>query len=168
MEEVLVSPEVAKLAKEKGFNEQTPFFYTEESTICCFHSCELFYGVVSKEEDKQNYLCNSADISVWDSANKIRLKNKVQYDAKTFFTFKCTAPTQSLLQKWLFEQHNIWVNVQPDYGNTWWYTLDKFESTENKRIYGGRNVGTNKWPCGEYLSPYIALEEGLKHALNLI
>lgn len=161
MEEVLVSPEVAKLAKEKGFNEQTPFFYTEESTICCFHSCELFYGVVSKEEDKQNYLCNSADISVYDSANKIRLKNKVQYDAKTFFTFKCTAPTQSLLQKWLREKHNIHIVC-------WWYDKeDKFYTELGRKTKEKIFV-----QCGNttllFNTYEEALEEGLKHALTLI
>ena len=74
MKEQLVTFEVAKLAKEKGFNELSD-------------SCYNIIGVIS---------------------NNINNKNQDWTDNEVY-----TAPTQSLLQKWLRDVHKIDVNVIP-------------------------------------------------------
>ena len=80
MKEQLISFELAKLAKQKGFNEPTVFHYTESINPL------LEVGIAFLKED--TYLPNVKNS--WD------------------------APTQSLLQKWLREKHNIFVGVDFD------------------------------------------------------
>ena len=83
MKEQLVTFEVAKLAKEKGFNELSD-------------SCYNIIGVIS---------------------NNINNKNQDWTDNKVY-----TAPTQSLLQKWLREIHKINVYCIPsDFEEGTWY-----------------------------------------------
>ena len=75
MQEQQISFETAKLAKEKGFNEE----------------CYLTYGKIFKE-----YCIFKSEYSETNSE-----VNKYTY----------SAPTQSLLQKWLREIHNIYINI---------------------------------------------------------
>jgi len=70
MKEQLISFETAKLAKEKGFNEECRYYYTE----------------MQMKKDSASTNLN------WYSDDGY-----------------CYAPTQSLLQKWLREEHNIKV-----------------------------------------------------------
>ena len=79
MEEQLVNFETAKLAKEKGFNIKTYKGYLSETIV------EYFDTYPSDSIRLSEKYSNSA------------LKND----------WLCTAPTQSLLQKWLREKHNI-------------------------------------------------------------
>ena len=69
-----------------------------------------------------------------------------------------SAPTQSLLQRWLREEHNIHIVIRRGWGKPIWYdyvietTTDAFLTFENQ-----------SWSTYEE-----ALEEGLKQALELI
>ena len=78
-----------------------------------------------------------------------------------------SAPTQALLQKWLYSKYNMWIRVEHDCGNTWFYVIQscKYDSTG---FMFPVTIGTNPLPCGQYLDPYIALEAALSHALTLI
>ena len=80
MEEKLVSYNVAKLAKEVGFNVVTEyrFFYNSELTT----------------------------------------KTPSQSSKPTIY-----APTQSLLQKWIREVHNIDISVSPSLVKWYYYTI---------------------------------------------
>lgn len=89
MEETIVNFKVAKLAKEKGFD------------LDCFYA----YA-----KDKELKLCTSSKVTnrpVKYTANLIRVLNN------TDCPNSCLAPTQSLLQKWLREVHNIIVTSKP-------------------------------------------------------
>lgn len=69
------------------------------------------------------------------------------------------APTQSLLQKWLRENHNIHIDISMQY-NVWFYSVNKipFNHFKDNDIVGGT-----------YFSSYEkALEKGLYEALKLI
>ena len=77
MEDTLVGPEVAKLAKEKGFNAICRHAYKDNNNI------------------------------------PINFDNGCCYDILSEHYTIC--PTQSLLQKWLREKHNI--IVIPNYGD---------------------------------------------------
>ena len=127
MEEVLVSLETAKLAKEKGFNQ----FY-----------CNTHY--------------NKIDKLIVDTEGYPNGDRWVEY-----MKYCISAPTQSLLQKWLREKHNIYIVC-------WWYDKeDKFYTELGRKTKEKIFV-----QCGNttllFNTYEEALEEGLKHALNLI
>jgi len=124
MEETLVSFKVAKLAKEKGFDEK-----------------------VYREYDKSGYLrCTSKSADVVLGPYDELLKS-TEYPA----------PTQSLLQRWLREVHNIFVFISP--------------LIPNCREFGV-TIYSNKYTCEKDLGFYNqyekALEVGLFEALKLI
>ena len=177
MEEQLVSFETAILAKEKGFDERVPFFYTEESGLYRFSECEMFYGLLSKEDDADHYIQNSSKFSVWDKQNKVDIPNKVEYNSKTMVTVKCTAPTQSLLQKWLRETYNIKVFVIPNFESV------NIMKDSNKIVTGYYDIykilpyffeaiifvkDKNRFYSTSHDTYEKALETGLIEALNLI
>lgn len=119
MEEQLISFETAKLAKEKGFNEE----------------CYLTYGKILKE-----YCIFKSDYSETNSE-----VNKYTY----------SAPTQSLLQKWLREKHKIHIELQCDSNYYKYFIL----------IYYKTNCVFN---LDDSLIYEEALEIGLQEALKLI
>ena len=88
MKEQLISLETAKLAKEKGFNIEVKTYFD----IKKFGDkpCE-FYGRL-----------NANDYNSWD--DKLKKNINAGY---------ISAPTQSLLQKWLREVYNIHIAVLP-------------------------------------------------------
>jgi hypothetical protein len=79
------------------------------------------------------------------------------------------APTQSLLQKWLREEHNCYIEITYDFYTTgvnfnyqvWFYSPIDIECVSDKStgMYGDN---------AEYQTYEQALEYGLKHALKLI
>jgi len=85
MEDQLISFKVAKLAKEKGFDEL----------------CRTFYGYDSTEEEYNLIGLNSPSfINSRESLNKFN---------------DIAAPTQSLLQRWFREVHNIHISINKVY-----------------------------------------------------
>lgn len=135
MKEELISFETARLAKKKGFNELCRNVYLEDKTI---HE----YAYYESSTDGQ-YDCNK-DIDQYDnSVNKLKVL--------------CSAPTQSLLQKWLREKHNIPVLVyQADPSRkTHGCSIKWFDKVYKEQICSGRSYEE-------------ALEKGLQEALNLI
>ena len=123
MEEQLISFETAKLAKEKGFY------------IDCEHGFRI-----NEDGDVEFYECWHLHLS--DHYEK--------HIKETDFLYGC--PTQSLLQKWLREVHNIHVVIvgSPLYSPC---------------VMLG---GTNYWRQDDELSYEEALEKGLQEALKLI
>jgi len=83
MSDRIINLETAKLAKENGFNEYTKNIFL--SNGLCVHTCHL-----DKNSDHQNEYCN---------------------DGFHVYTFLYSAPTQTVLQKWLRENHNIEIGV---------------------------------------------------------
>jgi hypothetical protein len=86
MEEQKVNFQVAKLAKEKGFNIPTISYYTPEGY------CTESAGYQTERLEESNW--NNGQGSYPTSSEEV----------------DCSAPTQALLQKWLREVHNIYVN----------------------------------------------------------
>lgn len=72
-------------------------------------------------------------------------------------SYKCSKPTQSLLQKWLREIFKYHVQIIRDYDG-WSYQIWEFNHG-NKMVKGGS--------C-EMPDYYIELEKGLQEALKLI
>ena len=126
MEEQLVSFETAKLAKEKGFNEQCLECYTDKETVY--------------QNNNENILFTNTQL----------------------LTNFYSAPTQSLLQKWLREVHMIRV-----------YPTHSTSGSFNFEIYiWDKPNNTGKWSrIGNISSSKTyeeALEKGLFQALKLI
>lgn len=113
--EELISYETAKLAKEKGFTENT---------------CDYF----SKEVENNRTFSDAYNLPNYHNS----------YDDRF------SAPTQSLLQKWLREVHNIDVRVANKYR---YYHLVKDQQYFDRTTYDTYEQ---------------ALEAGLLEALKLI
>jgi hypothetical protein len=97
MKEEIVSFQVAKLAKEKGFDMECPKYWSNTG-----HAPEVI-------ENKYN-----SDLSIHEFQ----------------------APTQSLLQKWLMEEHQIYAYRDwHDYSYVLWD-----EKTDNVNTYTDENI----------------------------
>ena len=87
MEDDIVSFETAMLLKEKGFNELCSYYYEDDELYKLYH----YQG------DGTGFSRNSSPIN----------------DRLSCEEMQCTAPTQSLAQKWLRETRNITFNANP-------------------------------------------------------
>ena len=132
MEDTRVTFETAKLAKEKGFFQET-------------NRLEIPYYNYKGEF--------KGDVSDWRARKYIRGEDTSDIEF-------VSAPTQSLLAKWLREEHNIHVTSQIgnlDFINTYHYEI--------------RYIDKNKFMCkvnGNFKTYEEALEIGLQKALKLI
>jgi len=147
MSETLVSFKTAKLAKEKGFDWECSHYFSEGE-------------VISNHDSKPlgNYI---------DYDNLLVNRNKYTDDVYS-------APTQSLLQKWLREECAIIVTSIPNFFNKnelmgYIYTLDKFING----FHDGKDYDSDQFAIlGDKVSEFNtyeeALEAGLFEALKLI
>ena len=87
MEDEIVSFETAMLLKEKGFNEYCSYYYEDDE----------LYKLCHYQGDGTGFARNSSHIN----------------DRLSCEEMQCTAPTQSLAQKWLRETHHITFNANP-------------------------------------------------------
>lgn len=136
MKEQLVNFEIAKLAKEKGFDEETYAFYNSANDL-----------INPLQSHKGNEHVNHIILSKYNSSKAY--DSLTRKDATIY-----AAPTQSLLQKWLRDVHNIIVFINP-YPTTYACVVEY-----NKR---GAKYGTDLYDTYEE-----ALEKGLIFALKII
>ena len=140
MEEQLISFDTAKLAKEKGFNIPTISYYNPKG----------------RSEESEGYMTERLESSNWNNG-----QGSYPTHAKDI---ECSAPTQSLLQKWLREKHKIHIQIQ---------VLGQFVNGDNKFYSQVILFGDNKW-ISKFISNKLtytyeeALEIGLHEALKLI
>ena len=132
MKEQIITFETAVLAKEKGFYWKVDNYYNIPNEK--LHAFKLFKTKQFKLE------CAKGDYV------------PIDWNNSKFNNICLSAPTQSLLQKWLREVHDIHVVIvgSPKYSPC--VMLD----------------GTNYWRQDDELSYEEALEMGLQQALNLI
>lgn len=149
--DTLVSFETAKLAKEKGFNIPVVNYYTSINKY-----------------NRKNYLSHS------EGYQTERLEESNWNDGKGSYPTKpedveCSAPTQSLLQKWLREKHNIHIEVWKMSGH---FRARRFEEVIEKINFDGnvkdviRHYKYSNYLDGETYEE--ALEIGLQEGLKLI
>ena len=132
MEDTRINFETAKLAKEKGFPQET-------------NRLEIPYYNYKGEF--------KGDVSDW------RIRKYIRGEDTSDIEF-VSAPTQSLLSKWLREQHNIDVWVTP-------YLDDK--KKEYNYMIVNRNIDVYDLISGnEYNTYEEAYEVGLQETLKLI
>jgi hypothetical protein len=141
MKEELVSFETAKVAKTKGFDE------------ICKRSC-----------NKEGNLTNEYDIDIhaddlraeFEFSNSTLELNALAHNYSPAFT---AIPTQSLLQRWLRENHDIEINIIRD----WTYETIKYyyklESDKYEKDFNNSELFSTYERC---------LEASLQEALTLI
>lgn len=158
MEETIVSFKVAKLAKEKGFKIPSHSYYFEDGE---FKEVELiethgYYGdefTVSRSEFFEN----------WNDAWKTTKSGDRCFgcDKRPAYLETFSAPTQSLLQKWFRDAHNIDIDItrcnaqnhNDGVGYQYECITPVIESISDFKIYGNYEE---------------ALEKGLQEALGLL
>ena len=148
MTEQLISFETAKLAKEKGFNEREHWFYKVKSE----NDIEL-YGCTKKQlVGRKGYA------PIYHKVHDYHT-NKEKYNAKLY---RCSAPTQSLLQKWLREKYKLHIYLFPLDNNKWGFENNSISINLDHIFINYMYEGK------EYNSYEEALEFALLGALKLI
>ena len=143
MEDTRITFETAKLAKEKGFKEKVIYYYHLHDDL------------------KKPLLINEVEILLKNYKTPYEVRRDWNTISTEFgYTENFSAPTQSLLAKWLRERYNIHVTSQIgnlDFINTYHYDI--------------RYIDKNKFICkvkGNFKTYEEALEAGLQEALKLI
>jgi len=148
MKEQLISLETAKIIKEKEFFEAVDVSYIEY--------------LKTRKSDNPSFRMKKGEIEI-EKGHFINNHPIVDYSNINYIMY--AAPTQSFLQKWIREKHNIHIQIYVEHDDNiiWWdYNLFKikkgynFESINNIII---DNI------CNSYEE---ALEMGLQESLKLI
>lgn len=146
MEEQIISFETAKLAKEKGFDWETEEFYTNPKKPYLAKGVQ--YG-----SDSDTYV----RLWKWNSMPSNYPTNEEDV--------LCAAPTQSLLQKWLREEHNIYIELSVQEAKviaTWYWKIFKHRGSGKGLIWIYEDSN------GKLSDTYEdALEEALKVGLKI-
>ena len=149
MEEQLVEFETAKLAKEKGFNEKCLYNYKSNGIIADWDELDYVesnYNTIPEYIFTANSECANGYI---------------------------TAPTQTLLQKWLREEHFMWVEITLFGDGVGTMCMIKSANLKDREDDNSRIVRVDKVVD---ISMYTrlefnyekTLEKGLQEALKLI
>lgn len=144
MNEQLITFKTAKLAKEKGFDEECQKYFDNE-VIKDFRHLDY----IDKEGKEWSLIYISA--------------------TNNDFPQYVSAPTQSHLQGWLYEKHDIWVEVALNFAPS-----DESEFGFRFTIHTHcKNLDTCEFAacfkiCEVHKTPFDALEIGLQEALKLL
>ena len=138
MEETKINYKTAVLAKEKGFLQDSECFY--------FYSKpnSKMFGI---DEHGRYYPIKNKPNSLYVLGNAACLNSKNAF----------LAPTQSLLQKWIREVHNIHITIFSQSQESWMYRITKKGQKLEDGLYGE-----------DFYTYEEALEESLYQALLLI
>ena len=148
MKEQLISFETAKLAKEKGFdiNGQDVFDLKNNNKIINF-----------KDLAVQEFI-EDVETGYRDKALNYLKENINRTDDNSDEEYYLLAPTQSLLAKWLREEHNIIVLVDYEGIDGYYYKYYYYINELQKYDASGKN----------YITFEEAYEIGLYQALLLL
>jgi len=163
MKEELISFNTAKLAKEKGFNINTYSYYNFRKELnenfSIINQYENYYI-----EDKGNFLL----IPYNDNYNYIYLEKIDFNDWKDSYS----APTQSLLQKWIREKYFIHIEVHSRH-SSWVFYIFNLSNWNRECLLNIDWYGSNDYLISKNIPTILktyeeALEVGLQEALKLI
>ena len=145
MEDIRITFETAKLAKEKGFKEKVIYYYHLHDNL------------------RNPILINEIDILLKNYKTPYEVRRDWNTISTEFgYVENFSAPTQSLLAKWLREEHNIYVSPRESYAFDG--TLD-FVCTVNG-VFVNHNFKDK--PINRFENFEEAYEIGLQEALKLI
>lgn len=162
MKDQLISLETAKLAKEKGFNISTQIAYIDD---------KLFTNFEDSHGDEREYYFDANDFyEDWNRKDWVFSKDGgecfgCKLDNKKWFE-AYSAPTQSILQRWLRENHNLFITIEPYIGHDYdiFYGGKIFKRKATKTSGNIKIINTNIF----YSSYEDTLERALYEALTLI
>jgi hypothetical protein len=140
MTEELITLETAKLAKEKGFNEPVWAEYEFDG------SENWLYGYNDGHSIDLSEILRNSEIDKPDTP----------------------APTQSLLQKWLREKHNIDIQVLRNKPNYHEYKVEIYQTNETSNYVYFQVNEKNSLFCRWFDKYEEALEIGLQEGLKLV
>lgn len=146
MKEQMISFELAKLAKDKGFDVESLYFYTKPNS--------KMYAI---DEVSRAYEIKNTARKLYECGKHAALNRESVL----------LAPTQSLLQKWLREEHNIHIVIDVAYngkGILEGYTHAVYGNAAKKMDVLLAYI-QEPWFVDTYEE---ALETGLEQALKLI
>ena len=142
MEDEIVSFETAMLLKEKGFNEPCSHYYEDND----LYKLGYYHG------EGTGFVRNNSPIDGRFLCEKMQ----------------CTAPTQSLAQKWLRETRNITFNANPHSNDGKIIYVVTIKVISNKK-HVDFNVMMDTSNRATMFDTYEdAIEEGLKYCLKTI
>ena len=153
MQEERVGLKVAKLAKEKMFDLDVDSYYENDKLFTT--NWEEIWDVVTYEQQENNTFIERLDYNTYEN--------------------HYSAPTQSLLQQWLREKHDIFVEVNIKHRNLKRYFFYSISYANNS--YEGYSEVLYMWlglgvEENEIYHVYVthkqALEKGILKALKLI
>ena len=157
MEETRIQYNTAVLSKKKGFNIPVPAYYSQEGKLIInfedsgYNESEYYFDANSFNEN-------------WNDGRRVNDVNNSCYGCnKGSYKPVYSAPTQSLLQKFLREVHNIHIeiNLGHDQLHIWYdFHLYKIEKS-----YNYTPIGQSESELKTYEA---ALEQALITGLNLI
>ena len=142
MEDEIVSFETAMLLKEKGFNEPCPYYYEDDE----LYKLGYYHG------EGTGFVRNNSPIDGRFLCEKMQ----------------CTAPTQSLAQKWLRETRNVTFNANPhsNDGKIIYVVTIKVISSNKYIDFNVMMDTSNKATMFDTYED--AIESGLRHCLKSI
>jgi len=156
MKEQLISFKTAILAREKGFDIHCDWRYNESENIPTYFNWR----------DYRVAECTSCDRSYAYKAVEYLSENYYDVFNNDDEGFYLSAPTQSLLKKWLRDKHNIQIEIEL---NTK-YIKDILTNLYSYQMYKPSEQLKLSWKFSgcKYLIYEEALEKGLYEALKLI
>ena len=160
MNEQLISFETAKLAKEKQFQEYTSYFYTIENGLC---SIDTDGEILNIYNDDLTFKDN-----IWDCNGDFwynEIEDEEGIYAQTYEPIKYSAPTQSLLQKWLREKYFLHIVLIPTVTGDMTYKIVDIQCDPQHEI---ERPPYNDVCAYDFTTYEEALENGLQEALELI
>lgn len=157
-----VSFELAKLLKEKGFDEECDYLVYEGNK----------YQYLKGEKYRNTFLSiKGEDIVIpnekdWEKQIK---ENPEKFDRKKW-GIKITAPTIADVVMWLYEKHDVWISPIPDSSSGHQLLMRKM-SVHLFRYRNGLNVQTETLRNIDgniiyFLSPTEAYEAAIEYILN--
>ena len=142
MEDKIVSFETAMLLKEKGFNEPCSHYYEDND----LYKLGYYHG------EGTGFVRNNSPIDGRFLCEKMQ----------------CTAPTQSLAQKWLREIHHITFNANPHSDNHEIIYVVTIKVISNKKHVDFNVMMTTLNKAIMFKTYEDAIEAGLKYCLKSI
>lgn len=149
MKDILIKYETAILAKERKFDWEVFDMFGDKTG-----------ENLNKIKNSVAYGCIPYKFNTSENFNKENNK-------------RCSAPTQSLLAKWLREKHGLYIMIIPTITSSWTYKIvTVLSERDNDVILGIKSVSDlppYKNVCGYDFNTYEdAMEDALKESLKQI
>ena len=142
MEDEIVSFETAMLLRDKGFDESCSYYYEDDK----------LYRLGYHNGDGNSLFCDNSTVN----------------DMLLCDTIQCTAPTQSLAQRWLREIHHITFNANPHSNNGEIVYIVTIKVISNKKHVDFNVMMDTRIKATMFETYEDAIEEGLKYCLKTI